>query len=104
MDSQERLRRGYMQVVRARNWDVWLDLEHYRAISRGSVSLLGSRLPRHGESAVAVNDDMHFEGFGREFLAVVDAIGERNVIGVGHSLVARHLCWRSWHGQETQPR
>jgi pimeloyl-ACP methyl ester carboxylesterase len=28
----------------------------------------------HGESAVAVNDDMHFEGFGREYLAVVDAM------------------------------
>ena len=40
----------------------------------------------HGESAIEVTDDLHFEGFGRDVLAVVDAIGERNVIGVGHSL------------------
>lgn len=40
----------------------------------------------HGESAVEANDDMHFEGFGRDVLAVVDAMGERNVFGVGHSL------------------
>jgi pimeloyl-ACP methyl ester carboxylesterase len=31
----------------------------------------------HGES-VEANDDMHFEGFGRDVLAVVDAIGERS--------------------------
>jgi pimeloyl-ACP methyl ester carboxylesterase len=40
----------------------------------------------HGESEVEATDDMHFEGFGRDALAVVDAIGERDVIGVGHSL------------------
>jgi pimeloyl-ACP methyl ester carboxylesterase len=61
-------------------------LERYRATSRGSVSLLALDFRGHGESAVAVNDDMHFEGFGRDVLAVADAIGERNVIGVGHSL------------------
>jgi len=40
----------------------------------------------HGESAVEATDDMHFEGFGRDALAIADAIGERNIIGVGHSL------------------
>lgn len=40
----------------------------------------------HGESAVEATDDMHFEGFSRDALAVADTIGERNIIGVGHSL------------------
>lgn len=39
-----------------------------------------------GDSAVGADDDMHFEGFGRDILAVVDALGERDLIGVGHSL------------------
>jgi hypothetical protein len=71
MDSQERLRRGYMQVVRARNWDAWMDLGHYRYLADQFHCWA---LRGHGESAVAVNDDMHFEGFGREFLPVVDAM------------------------------
>jgi pimeloyl-ACP methyl ester carboxylesterase len=40
----------------------------------------------HGDSAVESTDDMHFEGFAGDALAVVDAIGERDIIGVGHSL------------------
>lgn len=40
----------------------------------------------HGDSAVAPTDDMNFEGLARDALAVVDAIGERNVIAVGHSM------------------
>jgi pimeloyl-ACP methyl ester carboxylesterase len=40
----------------------------------------------HGDSEADPTDDMHFEGFARDALAVVDAIGEPNVIGVGHSL------------------
>ena len=51
---------------------------------RAYASDLPNRLC-HGESAVEVTDDLHFEGFARDALAVVGAIGER-VIGVGHSL------------------
>ena len=40
----------------------------------------------HGDSEVEATDDINFEGFARDALAVVDAIGERNVIGVGHSM------------------
>lgn len=40
----------------------------------------------HGDSAVDADDDLHFEGFARDCLAVADAIGEPNLIGVGHSL------------------
>jgi pimeloyl-ACP methyl ester carboxylesterase len=40
----------------------------------------------HGESAAKATDDLHFEGFGRDALVIADAIGERNIIGVGHSL------------------
>jgi pimeloyl-ACP methyl ester carboxylesterase len=40
----------------------------------------------HGDSAVSADDDLHFEGFGRDALAAVDAIGGPGVIGVGHSL------------------
>jgi pimeloyl-ACP methyl ester carboxylesterase len=40
----------------------------------------------HGDSPVGNDGDMHWSGFGRDVLAVVDKLGASNLVGFGHSL------------------